>query len=693
MWYNGKEDIYGSVIMEILAPAGAMEQLIAAVRSGANAVYLGTKNFNARRSAGNFDDAQLIEAVNYCHERSVKVHVTFNTLITDLELSDAAKQIEKIALSGADAAIIQDLAVFKLFREICPDLPLHASTQMSIHNLSGAKQLEDMGYSRVVLAREVSLTEIEKIRKSCDIELESFVHGALCMSVSGQCYLSAMLGGRSGNRGMCAQPCRLEFTNTSKRPYALSLKDMSYVQHIKALEQAGICSIKIEGRMKRPEYVAAAVTACKNALRGEKYDIDTLRAVFSRGGFTDGYLTSKIGESMFGIRDKGDVISSATVFKPLQELYRNETPLVGINMHLTATKNLSSLYIDDGEHSVYTQGPQPLPATGKPMDEEYAKRSLSKTGGTPYFLKEFTCDIEDGIFMPASALNKLRSTCLEQLSSLRMKNEGYKINPLPGIPKQERIRDIEPQMRLRFLSANQIVPGFDYAEHDAILPIDAINADPSLIGRFKNVYAEVDELVFALEEEALLKKLLSVKANGVRGAYCNNIGALKLIKEAGLEVHGGTGLNVLNSMAAKEFERLGLKSLTVSFEGLITDAKKLSCDIPRGVIAYGNLPVMLLRSCPNKKGFACPPSCNGRPLLKDRMGVDFPLICKNRRYSVLLNSVPVNISDKDLSGLDFVTLYFTNETSADCIKIIEDFKTGESPSGKFTRGLYYKKLQ
>ena len=311
--------------MEILAPAGNEQSLIAAVRSGADAVYLGTGAFNARRNADNFKDNSLAEAVNYCHGRGVKVYVTLNTLIRDEELPAFLTAAREVAEAGPDGVIVQDLAVAQVLKTICPDLPLVGSTQMSVHNAAGVKALEDMGFSRVVLARELTLEEIRAIRRETRAELEVFVHGALCMSVSGMCYYSAMMGERSGNRGLCAQPCRLN-ASCNGRPYALSLKDMSFITRVRDLEAAGVCSVKIEGRMKRPEYVAAAVTAVRTALEGKEPDMATLQAVFSRSGFTDGYLTGKRSVRMFGVRTAEDAAASKTVFGKLADLYRRECP-------------------------------------------------------------------------------------------------------------------------------------------------------------------------------------------------------------------------------------------------------------------------------------------------------------------------------------------------------------------------------
>ena len=317
---------------EIMAPVGAQEQLLAAVRCGADAVYLGGKGFNARRNAANFDALDLAEAVKYCHQRGVRVYVTVNTVITDSEREELEREADYIAAAGADAVIIQDMATLRLFREKYPTIERYASTQTAVHNVDGAKYLESCGFHSIVLARELSLAEMEKICAATPLKAEAFVHGAHCMSLSGGCYLSAMLGGRSGNRGLCAQPCRLDW-HCGGGDHVLSLKDMSLISHLREMINAGVTTLKIEGRMKRPEYVAAAVTACKNALEGKPYDLKTLEAVFSRSGFTDGYLMGKRDKSMFGYRTRDDVTAADNVLKSLAETYKNENPIIPVNMH------------------------------------------------------------------------------------------------------------------------------------------------------------------------------------------------------------------------------------------------------------------------------------------------------------------------------------------------------------------------
>ena len=304
---------------EILAPAGSFDSLTAAVRCGADAVYLGGRELNARRNAANFSDEELAQAVEYCHARGVKVYITLNTLVRDDEMETAMNAVRCACDVKADALILQDIGLTSLIRRAAPDMPLHASTQTSVQTLDGIKMLADMGFCRAVLPRELSKKEIEKIAAQSPIELEMFVHGALCMCLSGQCQLSAVLGSRSGNRGLCAQPCRLPFAADGGTGHDLSLKDMSLIEYLPELAQMGVLSFKIEGRMKRPEYVAAAVTACKKSLAGEsaaEYE-HTLGAIFSRSGFTSGYYNGALGRDMFGVRRKEDVTAAKDVLSPL----------------------------------------------------------------------------------------------------------------------------------------------------------------------------------------------------------------------------------------------------------------------------------------------------------------------------------------------------------------------------------------
>ena len=409
--------------LEILAPVGSPEMLEAAVRCGADAVYMGASAFHARRNSYCFSDDELRRAVAYCHARGVAVHLTLNTLIREEEMTAAVALAQTACAAGVDALIVQDMGLAARIHSAAPELTLHASTQLSCHTPEGVRRLRDAGFSRVVLAREMSAEEI----RAC--ELEVFVHGALCMSVSGQCYFSAMLGGRSGNRGLCAQTCRLPFRpdgSDDRGRAALSLKDMSLLHEMSALSELGVCSLKIEGRMKRPEYVAAAVTVYHAAARGEQPDpqtVEDLRAVFSRSGFTDGYFTGD-RRDMFGVRRKEDVTAAAPVLKRLQRLYDGEKPRVSVDMALTvAAEQPVTLVVADGEHTAQVTGEPPETALHRALDPERAEAQLRKTGGSPFAAGQVRVNVEPGLTMPLSALNALRRDGLEQLLSLRAARE------------------------------------------------------------------------------------------------------------------------------------------------------------------------------------------------------------------------------------------------------------------------------
>lgn len=503
---------------EVLAPVGSAEALTAALRCGADAVYFGGARFNARENASHFSGDALREAVENCHARGVRVYLTLNTLLRGEEQEEALSLAEEACALGVDALIVQDLGLARRLRACAPDMPLHASTQLTVHTPAGVALLRDSGFTRVVLAREMSRQEIAACA-SLGCELEVFVHGALCMSVSGQCYFSAMLGGRSGNRGLCAQPCRLPFRaevsgcgpGTLPRPAgegeaALSLRDLSLREHLADLQERGVCSLKIEGRMKRPEYVAAATAVCAAAVRGETADpqlLDDLQSVFSRSGFTDGYYIRGrrdtdgcpagkssadrrrhspefLGEdkctpghpsqisrgrnsegflqeelcpdghnsSMFGIRRKEDVIAAAPVLSRLSRLYGKEMPRVPVRMELTLqAKEPARLSVFDGESGgcIQVEGPVPERAEHRPLDEGTARRQLEKTGGTPFYAVSCTAAIGEGLTLPASALNSLRREALERLYRLRARRPALPFDPAarPGSVEGRRYAVLE----------------------------------------------------------------------------------------------------------------------------------------------------------------------------------------------------------------------------------------------------------
>lgn len=675
---------------EILAPVGGKDQLIAAIRSGADAVYLGARNFNARRNADNFEGAELSQIVSYCHARNVKVHVTLNTLVMDSEINELLKEIQTIAESGADAVIVQDLAVAKIVRETCPNLAMHASTQMTIHNLSGVEIAKQLGFKRVVLSRELSYEEIRDIALHTDLELEVFVHGALCMCMSGMCYLSSILGGRSGNRGLCAQPCRLDF-RVGEKDHALSLKDMSHIEHLSELAALGVCSFKIEGRMKRPEYVAAAVTACKTALNGNTPDLETLRAVFSRQGFTDGYFTGKRTADMFGFRSHDDVLAGEKVFKNLANYYKNECPKVPLSMELTISETAPArLTVSDGINEVTVFGAPCQKAEKTPTDFSLANRYLSKTGGTPFYLEQLRFSSDGNLILTASEINEMRRSALSELLKRRSDAAPGTFLPFSFPPIERQYASVKPSLRVRAEKWEQIS---DLTDADAVLlPLREIEKHPKSLSQLGDrLFAELPVLFFRKEESALIERLSSLKKQGLKHVVCENIGAIKIAKDLSFIIHGGHGLNILNSLSLAEYERLGLLDTTVSFELNAEKIKFLNKTMSRGVLGYGHLPLMRVRTCPLKKISGCG-NCPGSALIKDRLGKDFPYLCFEKEFGTLLNSVPLWIADKEISGIDFMTLYFTIEPPKRCREVYERFKKGLPADVEKTNGLYFREL-
>ena len=669
--------------MEILAPAGGPEQLRAAVRCGADAVYLGARSFNARRRAENFGGDSLKEAVAYCHGRNVRVFVTVNTLIRDGELGDVYAVLEEIGESGADAVILQDLAAADLFRTHLPDTPRHASTQMTIHNADGAKAAEDLGFSRVILARELSLEEIRRIREATDVELECFIHGALCMSVSGQCLLSAALGERSGNRGLCAQPCRLDF-RAGERPFALSLKDACLIPHLRELEAAGICSLKIEGRLRRPEYVAAATDACVRALRGEQPDLRLLEQAFSRSGLTDGYLTGRRDLTMFGSRTEEDKAASSAVLGQLSGLYRRELSRVPVAFTLWGGEEKPTrLQVSDGVHTLVVSGQKAEPVRTAPQD---AAGVLEKTGGTPFRCSSVRNEVEEGWMVPG--LSALRREALDRLLA-----EREQTAPLPVVggfvPETGGSREGEPRLRLRFDRLSQL---FDAPEAEAVyLPVEELDEGlvrslgPKLIG-------ELPRLIWPGREEALIPKLLALKNAGLETLCAGNLGSLRLASRLGFRISGGFDLNIENSRALRVYETLGIRETLLSLEIPMSDARRLGGRIPRGILMYGHMPLMLLRCCPMQGKNGCG-TCDGHRCLKDRQGVEFPVLCHRRQYSVLLNPVPLYVGDKPLSGLDYGVVWFSTEEREECREIWNRcLERGPWP-GNRTNGPYYRRIR
>lgn len=686
--------------LEILAPVGSAEMLTAAVRCGADAVYMGASAFHARRHSHSFSNEELQQAVDYCHARGTKVHITLNTLIREEEMEQAVAVAKEACDAGVDALIVQDVGLAARIHAAVPALPLHASTQLSCHTPAGVKRLREMGFSRVVLAREMTAQEI-KACAGLGCELEMFVHGALCMSVSGQCYFSAMLGGRSGNRGLCAQTCRLPFRpdgSLHKEQAALSLKDMSLLRHMAELSELGVCSLKIEGRMKRPEYVAAAVTVYRAASRGEMPDAQTvadLEAVFSRSGFTDGYLTGE-RRDMFGTRRKEDVTAAAPVLKRLQRLYDNESSRIPVDMSLTvaAAQPVRLRVADRDGHAVEVAGDAPEQAIHRPLDPARAEEQLRKTGGSPFVAAQVTVGVADGLTLPLSALNALRREGLERLLSARQERPARCWDDDAALPPTTpwAKRTGQPKLIAQYARDSQVPTGAGGAD-GLILPLDT---PPERLAYWQSqvpTAVAIPRGMFGREEQ-IAEGLQRAADAGVEYALCGNIGAVDLAKQAGLRPMGGFSLNITNPDALAVYADMGLSAATLSMELTFRQGRfALDAPIPAGWLVYGRQPVMLTRNCPRVGGNLCGNTgCGGT--LTDRMDKVFPLQCAGGCVEVL-NADPLYWADRlsEIPRADFWLLSFTDETPEQAAAITCAYRQGGAQKESITRGLYRRGVE
>ncbi len=663
--------------------------LTAAVRSGADAVYMGFSDFNARRNADNFDRDAFAAAVKYCKERGVKVYLTLNTLLSDNELPRALMAAQFGFTAGIDAAIVQDLGVAKLLREKLPLLPLHASTQLTAHSPAALPALKELGFSRVVASREMSreeLCEFTKAAKALDMSVEVFVHGALCMCMSGQCYLSAMLGSRSGNRGLCAGPCRLPFSVEGGTGYDLSLKDLSLIDYIDELRDMGVESLKIEGRMKRPEYVAASTAVCKMTESGIPCEElkETLMKVFSRSGFTSGYYENQLGRDMFGIRTKDDVMMSAEVINSLHELYRRERQSVAISgeFSLPDVGHAATLTISDGENAVTVSGGCAAAAERRPLDKEFLLEKLEKTGGTPYFFKELTVNIGEGLAFPAAILGELRREALKKLGALRQKERAEADIDFDFIDKPP-IRKT-PKFLAVFSHISQM-PSILSGVSAVAVPIEE---DFESLSLSVPLYVTLPRGI--ANEEYLKKRLLLAKKAGVAAAFCGNIAEVTLCKEAGIEPFFDFSMNIYNSQSAHAAKDLGAAAVTISPEARCDMLCKIDSPVPTAFLAYGRLPLMLMRNCPQKNGAGCE-GCKGE--ITDRKGISFPLRCRGG-FTELYNSRPTYLAERiDEFSADYAILHFTIEEKSECAEIIKRYEGKLPPVTDYTRGLYYRGVE
>ena len=693
-------------MIELLAPAGSMDALRAAVQNGANAVYLGCGTFNARQSAKNFTPDTLTEAVKYCHVRGVQVHLTLNTLVSDREMHKLAELIRHAATINVDAFIVQDLGVMQLCRQIAPHIPIHGSTQMTIHSLSGVQLTAAMGCKRVVLSRELSREEIRYICANSPIEIEVFAHGALCMCYSGQCYMSALIGGRSGNRGRCAQPCRQSYGYTHwENKYPLSLKDNCLVHYLQELQEMGVASLKLEGRMKRPEYVAIVTAVYRKALDEMNVTRDMVEALytaFNRQGFTDGYYTSRVDRKMFGVRE--DVKEDPTWLQAARESYESgENALVDVTFRAVVSVDGSSLTVFDPDgHMCRAEGPIPELARNVPLTGAVLAQRVAKTGGTPYRCIEVRTAVDPGLTLSASAVNAMRRDVLNQLTALRARREAHPLRKPSQVPQFKGPGGI-PGLTVQVTTKDQLTPALLNLETAMLyVPMHILLEDLPLcqkLLRRGRVAAVLPRIVHDNELPRLIANLSDLRALGLRDVLVGNLGLLIPARDAGMRIHGDFGLNIYNSGSMNVARTLELASTTVSFEMTLPQIRDLSKAVNAEMIVYGRLPLMITEHCliRNKTG-EC--KCHiGTHKLTDKTGAEFPIIKDgNSCRSVLLNGKKLSWLDRqdDLAklGVWAVRLYFTTENNREVDRVLSDYMNMEPfDPGACTRGLYLRGVE
>ena len=691
-------------MIELLSPAGSPEGVIAAVQNGADAVYMGMGAFNARRGAKNFTDEEFVKAVRYCHVRGCKVYVTLNTLVNDREMRDAVAAAKLASDAGADALIVQDLGMSYAIRCELPDIPLHASTQMSLHNLAGVEAAAEMGITRAVLARELSFEQIRFITKNASIETEVFVHGALCFCHSGQCYMSALIGRRSGNRGLCAQPCRLQYSLGGRMDdHPLSLKDNCLVDQIRRLEEAGVASLKIEGRMKRPEYTGIVTGVYAKAIREQrnpdKEEMELLEKTFSRQGFTQGYF---IGDKldMFGVRSEPDKDADKIFATARKQYAEGEMRRVPVHFYTVLEKgeHIKAIAFDDDGHKAIATGPVPERAKRQGLTEQYLIEQMFKTGGTPYNCIENKAKAEPGLYLPASEINELRRKLIAQLSAEREKAPGRRTLRIPAPPVN--VPAISDPARIyQVRTAEQLTPELAELKPDYIyFPAMELaeNFDPlrPFIDNGARPVAVMPRVITddqSREVYAALEKLFDY---GVNEALTGNLGHVFIARQAGMKVRGDFGLNAFNSYTLRVLQDAGFISATASFELRLAQIKAMAKPVDTELIIYGRLPLMVSDQCIIRQSAGrC--NCQTPGQLSDRMGSVFPVVKEFGCRNVIYNAHKLYLADKrdDLYALGLwgLRMLFTTESPRECVEVAKGYLglTDYKPN-VLTRGLYYR---
>ena len=701
-------------MMELLSPAGGWEAMVAAVQNGADAVYMGFGGLNARRSARNFTDEEFREAVAYCHLRGVKVYLTLNTLVTDRELPAAAEALKKASDMGVDAILIQDWGIWRMAREIAPDVPLHASTQMSLHTLGGACRAAELGLERVVLARELSRRDIHTIARGCPAEIEVFGHGALCMCYSGQCEMSAVIGGRSGNRGACAQPCRLPYGVNEKAAggHPLSLKDANLADYVQELEQMGVACLKLEGRMKRPEYVAVITGIYRRLLdenRGPSQEESRqLEAAFSRSGFTDGYYKGRTGPEMFGTRPENAPEPKELFARAKAGYSRENSRRVPVDMVCTLRAGEPvSLTASAGGHVVRAEGPAPEEARNRALTAEELQSRLEKTGGTVFRPRETRVELEEGLILPASAVNALRRQALEGLEAALAQPPVRRTGTPSPLPQAQPGPDA-PVLTCSIMRPEQLTEPLAQCE-TVYVPADLLEKiDLDRWAEMTHICAVLPR-IFRTEDQAALRALLQRHRQQLSAVAIGNLGHLPIAEGLGLPLWGDLGLNLFNSESLLFWQELGLESAAVSMELRWQQLRDLRKVLPCEAVVYGRLPLMIMENCVIRNELGCRDAgrdytdrspacrCGQENVLVDRTGAQFPLVGQWGHRCEIENSRVLFLADKPewrQLGLTRARLRFTTEPPEECARVLRAYQgRSDYRPDQLTRGLFYRGVE
>ncbi|MBO5286971.1 MAG: U32 family peptidase [Clostridia bacterium] len=654
--------------IEILSPCGDNEALLSAISAGAGAVYFGINAFNARIRARNFTLETVREAVMLCHAHGVKAYVTLNIEVYERELPQLISCVGELYEAGVDALIVADFGVATLIKERYPDFELHGSTQCSVHSLDGVKRLaEDLNMKRVVLARELDYESIKYISQGTDTETEIFVHGAHCMSVSGQCLMSYAMGGRSGNRGECAQPCRLPYAICGKTSYPLSLKDMSLSSHVDKIIDTGASSLKIEGRMKGKEYVYGVTKIWSDLVRSRRNadfkENQTLKALFSRQGFTDGYFTGRINSSMLGVRTDKDKDTTSYVNVVIPPLDRVK---IKMNAYLVAGQR-ARLTLTMGKRQVSVYGDIVEKAINTPITEDEVKKNLAKLGATPLEAEEIKVEIEGEVMIRNSSINQLRRLGVEALLLPKRERSHSEYKPRKIASKWEKRRTCV------FNRMEQIPSGYDYFDIRFIY-VDRYEKSEAINGIY------LPPVILDREWEQIYPLMKRARADGVKYCLVSNIGQVDKARELGFELIADYRFNVFNTLSAQYLESLGFKGIILSPELTLPQLRDFK---GYGVIAYGKIPLMTTHKCVLKDTVGCD-KCRG--YIKDRQGASLYTEGIFGHRCVIHNSVPIYMADKQGDIKDYSCHFiFTDETRKECEGIIDAYKRERATALSFKR--------